>query len=265
MFEEELWTLISGNPSKLCCNCFFPIIPSTTCLHLGASPSYESCWLYPRPGRFLNKKIFCNNTRFWIQVFNWTHQHVLQSLSGCGVCVFFLLPIPTTGMDKWAIQECEASSCGEWNRSSTVDCLLFKSTTSFSYECSAESHWFSTSFAIPSFVHMGRLQIASFGNAQKTKRFQNIQGMASKHQICMKSPWLRSIKSLWKLHGFEAPNLYENSMTWEHQISLKTPHRPELSETNPKLGVGYWAPDWLKLERKQEVGMKSVKVRGPTY
>jgi hypothetical protein len=39
LFEEELWTLISGNPSKLCCNCFFPIIPSTTCLQLGASPS----------------------------------------------------------------------------------------------------------------------------------------------------------------------------------------------------------------------------------
>jgi hypothetical protein len=127
------------------------------------------------------------------------------------VCVFFLLPIPTTGMDKWTIQECEASSCGEWNRSSTVDCLLFKSTTSLSYDCSAESHWFSASFAIPSFLHMGRLQIASSGNAQKTKRLQNIQGMASKHQICMKTPWLGSTKSLWKLHGFGAPNLSENS------------------------------------------------------
>jgi len=161
-------------------------------------------------------------------------------------------------MDKWAIQKCEASSCGEWDRSSTVDCLLFKSTTSLSYDCSAEAHWFSASFAIPSFLHMGRLQIASSGNAQKTKRFQNIEGMASKHQISLKTPWLRSTKSLWKLHDLRAPNLYENSMASEHQISLKTPHRPELSEKNPKLGVGYWAPDWLKLERKREVGMKTV-------
>lgn len=87
--------------------------------------------------------------------------------------------ISNAGMDKWTIEKCEASSCSQCNSISTVNCLLFKPTLLLNYDHSTKAHQFSTSFAIPCCIHMGRLQVPSHGNASKAQWYQSIQGMAS--------------------------------------------------------------------------------------
>jgi hypothetical protein len=213
MFEEELWTLISGNPSELCCNCFFPIIPSTTCLQLGASPSYESCWLYPRSGRFLNKKIFAttltSESKYLIQHINmccnlWVG---VVCVCVCSVSFQYQQQAWTNGRFKSVrhravVNETEARlSIAYFSNPPPLSVM----TVPQNLIDSLHPLQFRPSFTWVDYkLHL--LEMHKKPNGSKTSK-----------------AWLRSTKSLWKLHGFEAPNLYENSMTWEHQISLKTP------------------------------------------
>jgi hypothetical protein len=223
MFEEELWTLISGNPSELCCNCFFPIIPSTTCLQLGASPSYESCWLYPRSGRFLNKKIFAttltSESKYLIQ-----HINMCCNLWVGVVCVCVLSSSNTNnrhgqmgdsrvwGIELWWMKQklgCRLltfqihhlSQLWPFRRISLTLCILCNSVLPSHGSTTNCIFWKCTkNQTVPKHRRHG---------FEAPNLSEN--SMASKHQICMKTPWLGSTKSLWKLHGFGAPNLSENS------------------------------------------------------
>ncbi len=212
MFEEELWTLTSGNPSKLCCNCFFPIIPSTTCLQLGASPSYESCSLYPRSGRFLDKKIFATTLTS-------ESKYLTKHINMCcnlwvGVVCVCVLSSSNTNNRHGQMGDSRVWGIELWWMKQKLDCRLVTFQIHHLFQL-----WL---FRIISLILciLCNSVLPSHGSTTNC-----IFWKCTKNLTVPKHP----------RHGFEAPNLYENSMAWEHQMSLETPHQTRGRLLGPRL------------------------------
>ncbi len=199
MFEEELWTLISGNPSKLCCNSFFPIKPSTTCLQLGASPSYESCWLHPRSSRFLNKEIFAttltSESKYLIKNINMCCNLWLGVVCVCSFFFQYQQQAWTNGRFKSVrhravVNETEARlSIAYFSNPPPLSVM----TVPQNLIDALHPLQFRPSFTWVDYkLHL--LEMHKKPNGSKTSK-----------------AWLRSAKSVWKLDGLGAPNLSENS------------------------------------------------------